>query len=194
MLSREQKTGLGVALNESTLLGVEIDTSRCLAAATLALLTLPEVGPMPRDTRVQLRFEGVGRAAASLRRGHWNDPNAPVEVFRVEQLLAIVRSFGGLPIYGWQFIDQDADIATWDARLSLDWRCPEQEVAHSMRLFQEGPDRHLDLAIWFRTLRFQTVDGRELPLADVIAGGKRWWDAFNANDPRTQGLGMFPLR
>jgi hypothetical protein len=44
MLSAEEKKSLGVALNEAMLLGVELDPARCLAAATLAVLTLPEAG------------------------------------------------------------------------------------------------------------------------------------------------------
>jgi len=194
MLTTEQKNGLGIALNEATLLGVEVDTSQCVAAATLALHTLPESGPKPEDTRLQLRFDGVGRVAASLRLGRWDDRTARVEPFPINRLLEIVQSFGGLPVYGWDFIDQDADIASWADRLSFDWRCSSESAAHSIRFFQEGPERHLDLAIWFRTLRFLTPDEREVPLEDVIAGGKRWWDAFYAKDPRTEGSGMLPLR
>jgi hypothetical protein len=64
-LSLEEKQRLGVALNEATLLGVELDPERRLAAATLAVLTLPETGPGPRDSRVQLLFS-PGRPARRL--------------------------------------------------------------------------------------------------------------------------------
>ncbi len=94
MLTNEQKDGLGVALTEATLLGAEVDTTRCLAAATFALLTLPESGPVPEDRRLQFRFEGVGRVAASLRLGHWDDAAAAVQVFPVDQLLASLRASG----------------------------------------------------------------------------------------------------
>jgi len=194
MLTNEQKDGLGVALTEATLLGAEVDTTRCLAAATFALLTLPESGPVTEDRRLQFRFEEVGRVAASLRLGHWDEATAAVQVFPVEQLLAVVKSFGGCAVYGWRFIDLEADIAKWEDRLSFDWRCPDQPKAHSIRLFQVGRNRHLDLAIWFSNLRFFTADQREVLLADVIAGGKRWWDAFYAGDPRTKGFGIILLR
>ncbi len=194
MLTSEEKEGIGVVLNEATLLGAEVDTASCVAAATFALFTLPESDPMPEDRRLQFRFESVDRVAASLRRGRWNDVTASIESFGIDELPKIVESFGGLPVYGWDFIDQDADIAQWVDRCSFDWRCQNEHAVHSIRLFQEGPDRHLDLAIWFGDLRLLDADQNEVPLADVIAGGRRWWDAFHAKDPRTQGFGMFPLR
>lgn len=39
-ITEEQRYGLGVALNESTLLGVEVDPERGIGAATLSVLTL----------------------------------------------------------------------------------------------------------------------------------------------------------
>ena len=42
------------ALNESDLLGVEIDPDRRLAGATFRVLTLPTEGMPPEDRRVQL--------------------------------------------------------------------------------------------------------------------------------------------
>jgi hypothetical protein len=99
-LSDEDRDGLGVALNEATLLGVEIALETRRAAATLAVLTLPLEGPGPKDSRVQIVFEGLGRVAASLRRGRWDDLAALVEPFGVNELLPKVQSFEGLPIYG----------------------------------------------------------------------------------------------
>ena len=194
MLTAEEKSGLGIAMTEATLLGAEVNVEERLAAVTLAVFTLPEAGPVPQDRRLQFLLQGVGRVAASLRLGRWDDPTARVEPFTIEQLLPVVQSFGGCAIYGWEFIDRDDDIARWADRLSLDWCAPEVPVSHSVLLFQEGRNRHLDLAIWFQTLRCFTPAMDEVALTDVIAGGKRWWDAFYADDPRTRGLGIMRLR
>jgi hypothetical protein len=104
-LTESQKIGLGVALNESTLLGFEVDPTRRLAGATFAVLTLPEEGPPLEDSRIQFLLYPVGRVAASLRLGRWDDQTAEVVSFGIESLLEMVRSFGGRPIYGWQFFD-----------------------------------------------------------------------------------------
>jgi hypothetical protein len=194
-LSQHVKDGLGVAFNEATLLGAELRESDRVAGVTLAVLTLPEVGPSPRDARIQIRLAPVGRLAASLRLGVWNDPDATVVPFAVGDLLTTVQSFGGLPIYGWEFFDVLAkDRSNWLTRLSLSWTGGTDGQTHTLQLFQEGPDRHLDLCIWFDTLSIFSPAGGELAINDVIAGGRRWWDALYRNDPRTADKGIVPMK
>ena len=197
MLSDDLKKALDVALNEASLLGFEFDPERRLAAATLGMLSLPaDGGPMPDDSRVQFLFHDVGRLAVSYRAGRWNDRDAVVNPLTADQVLATVQSFGGLPVYGWKFFDQcEREMAKWGDRLSLDWiASPTLASPHSLTLFQEGPDRHLDLCVWFASLETRSPDGRVLSLERVAEAGKRWWDAFYAQDPRTKGMGMFPLK
>jgi hypothetical protein len=194
-LSPQTKDGLGVAFNEATLLGAELRQSDRVAGVTLALLSLPEAGAPPQDSRVQLRLAPVGRVAASLRLGAWNDPRSQVVPFAIEDLLKTVQSFAGLPIYGWKFFDVlDKDPSNWLDRLSLDWTSGTDGQAHTLQLFQEGQGRHLDLCIWFDRLQILSPAGDELDVNDVIAGGRRWWDALYANDPRATGRGIVPLR
>jgi hypothetical protein len=196
MLTNELKAQLDVALNEATLLGLEVDTGRQLAAATLAMLSLPaDDGPMPTDARVQFLFRDVSRVVASLRLGIWNDESAAVVPFPIDQLLQKVQSFEGLPVYGWKFFDTAAEeLSKWGDRLSLDWRSPSLKSDHSIVLFQEGAGRHIDLCLWFGDLEARDPGGNVLDLNEIAAAGKRWWDAFFANDPRTQGMGMAPLK
>lgn len=194
-MTEEQRAGLGVALNEATLLGVELDPSRRIAGATFWVLTLPESGPEPEDCRAQILFHPVGRIAASLRNGRWDDPDAEVVPFGVEELLSTVQSFGGLPIYGWEYIDlHEKRLEQWGDRLSLDWRSGNDGVSHSIALFQDSGDRILDLCIWFDELQIRDPAGNGIPVESFIAGGERWWDAFYAGDERTQGHGMAPLK
>ena len=197
MLNDELKADLNVALNEATLLGFELDPGRRLAGATFAVLALPaDGGPMPDDPRAQLLFHDVSRLAVSLRGGRWDDPAAPVLPVTLDRLLETVQSFGALPVYGWDFFDTgERELAKWGDRLSLDWRAEDgQKPHHSLTLFQESSDRHLDFCIWFGSLEARRPNGETIPLEEFAAAGKRWWDAFYANDPRTQGLGMAPLK
>jgi len=194
-LTEEQRKGLGVALNEADLLGVEVDPRRRIAAVTLRVLTLSESGPAPEDRRVQLLLRPVGRVAASLRNGRWDNPDAPVVPLTLDDLLPTVRSFGGLSIYGWEYIDAHAnELAKWGDRLSLDWISGADGVSHSITLFQDPGDRILDLCVWFDELEIRDPEGNTIPLDSFIEAGKRWWDAFYAGDERTQGYGMAPLK
>jgi hypothetical protein len=191
--SDADRTGLGVALNEATLLGVEVNEGSRRAAATFAVLTLPPLGPMPKDPRVRFIFEPVGRVIASLRLGRWNDSEAPVESFPLDRLLLVVQSFCS-SIYGWEFFDcEQQNLSALVDRLSLDRRLGPDGCAHSISLFQERPDRHLDLWVWFDRLTIRDPSGRTIELEEFIAGGRRWWDAFNKGDERVSGCGIFPL-
>lgn len=184
------KSGLGVALNEASLLGVDVSRSRRMAAVTLSVLSLPpDDVPPTDDTRVSIVLENVGRVAASLRNAHWSDPSAQPVPFTLDDLLAVSQSFGQLPIYGWEFIDRTDDFNSWSHRLSLDERLGDGGMAHSLTLFQEGGDRHLDLIIWFDTLHVFDPQRRPIDIQQFIADGVRWWTRFNQGDLRTNGRG-----
>ena len=195
-LSEELTHDLNVALNEATLIGAEVNVADRVAALTFAVLRLPsDDGPPPDDDRVQFILGPVGRLAASLRDGRSDDLDAPVEQFALDQLLEVVLSFKGRSVYGWEFLDRPErdNFAAWSDRLSLDWRSEPGGLSHTLDLFQEGYDRHLDLRIWFDELRVFTPDCEEIALSDFAAGGVRWWDGLYANDPRTAGHGIAPL-
>jgi hypothetical protein len=191
----ELRIGLGIALNEADLLGFEVDPSRRLASATFRVLTLPAEGSPPADCRIQMLFRPVGRVAASLRAGYWDDSSAPVVPFALGDLLAVVQSFGGQPIYGWEFFDlHEKELARWGDRLSLDWRSGGDGLSRSITVFQtsgRGPSRHLDVCVWFDELEARTPGGAIVPLEQFAAGGRRWWDGLFAGDQRTEGHGIF---
>ncbi|MBO0699664.1 MAG: hypothetical protein J2P46_14810, partial [Zavarzinella sp.] len=192
----ETRNELGIALNEADLLGFEVDPARRIAAATFRVLTLPAGGHPPEDRRVQMLFRPVGRVAASLRNGFWNDEAAEVVPFSLSDLLGVVQSFGGQPVYGWEFFDiHDKELARWGNRLSLDWRSGPDGLSRSIAVFQSsgaGPARHLDLCVWFDELEVRRTDGAVIRLEEFAASGRRWWDAMYAGDKRTEGHGIFP--
>ena len=141
-------------------------------------------------------FRPVGRVAASLRKGTWDDFGAEVVPVTIDKLLEVVLSFGGLAIYGWEFFDvHERQLAYWGDRFSLDWRSGENGMSHSIRVFQEdGFNRYLDLLVWFDDFEIRRPDGIVVALQDFVAGGKRWWDGLNSGDPRTDGVGIIPLK
>lgn len=193
------KQGLGIAFNESRLLGIEVGTQSRRAAITLAVLTLPPGGGRsPADSRISVRLSPIGRVVASFRHGLWNDATAQVEAFVLQDLLTIVQRFGGQPVYGWEFFDiANRDLQPWFRRLSLDATLGPDGHEHNVVFFQEGPIDgklcHLDVCLWFRDIQIVDPAGKVLELNEVIEGGKRWWDAMYANDPRTRESGIEPL-
>jgi len=191
-------SGLDVALNEAEWHNARVRSDVSEAMLDFRVLALPEVGPEPdAEGRVlRLRLIQVGRVAASLRSGLWNDEEAAVEPFDLEDLNDVVHSFGAQPIYGWRFFDPpDEDWLHWRNRLSLDVRVSEASDLHVIDLFQEsgaGPLRHLDLRIWFADLAGYDFDNNPVSLSEAAESGKRWWDALYAGDERVQGHGIVP--
>lgn len=194
--SEQQCSAFGAALNEARLLDVEVDPEFRRAVVTLATLALAEGGEAPPDDpRVQFVLEPVGRIAASLRHGHWDDPQALEEPFELEELSDVVAAFDGQPIYGWEFLDvaDDEDFARWEDRLSLDWEEGDGGRAHTLDLSQAaGITRHLDLRLWFDDLRILGADGGEMSLRAFTTAGVRSWEELHGGDPRTLGQGIEP--
>jgi hypothetical protein len=186
--------GLGTALNEATLLGVEYDPRRNMAGVTVSVLTLPDDhSPEPADPRRQLILTNTGRIAAALRESRWDDLSAETVPIDALNLLSTVQSFGGQPIHGWQFINhEDPPWENWKERLSLDIRPNIGSLENRLMLFQEAPraDRHLDIWIWFEELIIRDAAGNAIDADDFVAGGIRWWEAMHAGDSRTQGHGL----
>ncbi|MEQ1633051.1 MAG: hypothetical protein ABL997_11810 [Planctomycetota bacterium] len=186
-------SGLDVVLNEADFVGLAFDPVSKVATVTLMTPCLAGT-TAPRQRELQLLLHPVARLVASLRHGHFHDRTAAVEPVTLEQLPDVVRSFGGQPVYGFSFFDQhDAEMAKWGDRLSLDRRDEARTGSHSVTLFQEGIDRHLDLCIWFDELEALDERGMRIRIEDLVDDGRAWWQAFRAGDHRTTGLGLFPL-
>jgi hypothetical protein len=138
-VSERLLSDLNVAINESELHDIRVDSDRRDASLLLTVLTLPEVGPKPEDRRVVLRLMGVSRVAASLRQGRWDDANAAVETTSLEDLSEVVRSFGGQPVYGWEFFDPSPQSwQGWHDRLGLDQRFDGAADGHVLELPRVG--------------------------------------------------------
>lgn len=195
LLDGFDKTGLNTALSEATCLGLQVDTTARTVQLELEVLTLPEDGPAPEDTRVRLTLTGVSRIAASLRSQNWDDIEARVLPLTVDSLSEAIGSFGGGGLHGWEFVDlDDSSWALWSELLSFDTMLDQHLAAHVMEFSQEeGIDpRELDVRVWFDNITAHDNTGREIPLKEFIAGGVRWWTAHDAGDPRTRRPGIAP--
>ena len=187
--------GLNTALSESTCLGVEVDAAAGRLQLALEVLTLPADGETPIDTKVLLTFTGVTRVAASLRIQRWDDIDSRVLPLTLEQLDEAIESFGGGGLHGWEFIDlDDSGWTLWSELLSFDTVLDNRIAAHVIEFSQEeGIDpRELDVRVWFDRITVTDPAGREIPMADFIAGGKRWWAAHDSGDLRASKADVAP--
>lgn len=193
-ITAEQKSGLSVALNEATLLGLELNTDERRVGATFDVLALPEHGPKAEDRRVLFVFWPIGHMAVSFVADSSDDADSEILPVEPSRVMAVVQSLGGQPIYGWEFFDQDRDFATWEDRLSLDYRAGDDGLSESITLFQEGHDQFLILRIWFDELQIQNPDGTVADLDEFVAAGQRWWEGMHAGDPRALTDGIVPMK
>ncbi|MFE3542119.1 hypothetical protein ACFXK0_03995 [Nocardia sp. NPDC059177] len=187
--------GLNTALSESTCLGVEVDAAAGRLQLALEVLTLPADGPAPTDTKVLLTFTGVTRVAASLRIQRWDDIDARVLPLTLDQLDDAIASFGGGGLHGWEFIDlDDSGWTLWSELLSFDTVLDQRIAAHVIEFSQEeGIDpRELDVRVWFDKITVTDLSGREIPMAEFVAGGRRWWAAHDSGDVRASKADVAP--
>lgn len=190
----ETAAAIGVALNEAALLGAEYGAEENIVSLTFSVLMLPDDhSPEPSDPRRRLILTNVGRILVALRESRWDDLTAEPVPFAINDLLTVVESFGGLPSYGWEFVNNDdRALDHWAERPSLVLEPRGGSFDNRISLFQDGGNRHLDLWIWFEDLLIRDPLGAPIALANFTAGGKGWWDALYAGDPRTHGHGIVP--
>ena len=135
-ISEGEREGLNVALNEATWAALDVDVPARRARVLLDVLGLPPERIASAGSRVIVAASQVSRIAASLRLGWWNDEAAEVVPLDVADLDATVRSFGGCPIYGWEFIDPPGTSwLHWRNRLSMDARLDPGKSPHVLDLF-----------------------------------------------------------
>lgn len=193
-IDEELRHRIGLALNEATLLGVEYNKEKNLVACSFALIAMDKDGNVPEDNRLLFIFKPVGRFAASLQNGHWDNKNAEVEKFEPENILEIIQSFKGRSIYGWDFINcGDKDFDTWKDRLSFDYTTGDNiGLTNTIDLFQEGFNRYIDLRIWFDDFEIFTPTYEPVDLEEFLENGKRGWAAVYANNDKMSNFGIIP--
>jgi hypothetical protein len=188
-LSDVQRKGLNTALSEATCLEIDVDRTNLVFRVTLDVLTLPESGPAPQDRTVVVTCSGISRIAASLRTQALNQSEPLVLPLTLDELPEALHSFGGCHLHGWEFIDlPESSWTQWGDLLSFDTALAEDAAPHVLELSQEEgmAPRELDLRVWFTSLQITDRDGNPVDTQEFIDGGRRWWAAHDANDPRTR--------
>src|SRR5690242_6330978 len=90
---------LDTALNEASWRGLLLDEEQSRVEIALQVLSLPDGDGGVGTVDVVLELGRVGRLAASLRRGRWDDDSAAVIPLDAAQLGDVVASFRGAAIY-----------------------------------------------------------------------------------------------
>jgi hypothetical protein len=192
---RELVDGLDLALNESQVCGLCFDADAAEARLLLEVLALPEVGPIDRDPRRLLVLSGVSSIEVVLRADR---AGALGPVLPLDSLDALDRFFASLgqadAMYGWEFIDRENAGEDWNVSASLTAASSEPQAAgHTLHWFTEcgrpGPAGDWERfvlrgVIRFGSLRIEWAEGRPVPLEEFVAGGRRWWVAFQRRDAR----------
>ena len=193
--SEEIINGTNVALNEATLLGIQFNRDKEIVAVGFAPVAIDENGQVPADNRVQFVFKPVGKFIASYRLGHWDDKTAPTIKFEPEQIFEKVEEFGHSPIYGWEFIDcKKESNNSWLDKLSFEFNAENnQGRQHSIDLFQEYGDKHIDIKIWFDEFEIYTPQYDKIEFQTFIDNGKRGWDGIY-NGKASDSFGIYPLK
>ncbi|VFB00610.1 hypothetical protein [Nocardia cyriacigeorgica] len=187
--------GIDIALREAACLGLAVDADTGRLELDLEVLTLPAQESTPADTKVRMTFHGVSRVAASLRIHRWDDVEPTVLPLELDGLGDAITSFGGGRLHGWEFIDiDDSSWSLWSELLSFDTMIDQRVSPHVLEFSQEeGLDpRELDVRVWFDSITIHDPRGKQIPLPEFIAGGRRWWEAHDAGDPRTRRSGIAP--
>jgi hypothetical protein len=194
IIDEDLRYKIGLALNESTLLGIEFDKEKKFVACSFAVVTMDREGNVPNDNRLLIIFKPVGRFVASLRNGHWDNKDAPIEFFEPTDILAKIQSFNGQSIYGWDFINcGDEDFNKWKDKLSFDYSTGDLiGLTNTIDLFQEGFERHIDIRIWFDDLEILTSKYDKVEINEFIENGKRGWDAIYENNDKMSKFGIIP--
>ena len=179
-MTPDEAAGIGAALNESSLLEASFDLVHRRVELVVDVLTLPVDGPEPDDCRVVLCLHEISRVVFLA-----GDVGGPLALAEIPEA---IRRNSGRPMYGWTFVDTDSRTPS---EPTFEWRSASPTLsAHRLHVFQgEGLTY---LVVWFDRLDVRTFAGEPLPLAEFVAGGKRWWDGLFAGDPRTASRGIVP--
>jgi hypothetical protein len=187
---------LGVALNESDVVGVRLDPARAHVDVLLHVIALSESGPLTKDGRRIMRLMRPAELRFLLRRDPIGEQAAIQPAIPLADEAAVENFFdslaGGGSIYGWRFFDEPGLTSDWPADPSLRVPVRAEGGAHSFYWFNEcGVERDgeteafcIEGTVTFDDLAVFDAEEREIPIETFIADGVRQWDAFYAHDER----------
>lgn len=174
-ISQDLKDGLNYALNEATILGLDLDMNRGNVFVTFSPIAILADGAIPADNRFLFAFRNVGRIAASLTL----ERDGKALEFEPSQLPDKLDEFKNEQLYGWEFIDNGEKLfKDWQNNKSLDLILSNDfEKQHTIDLFQEDKysNKSLDIRIWFKHIDIYDSSLRKVDIQTFIENGKRGW-------------------
>jgi len=191
MLPDQLTNDLNTALNEATVVGVDLDPAAATARLLLHVLALPERGPIDPDPRRALTLTGVSDFQVLLRKDPFGGDFGPA--IPIQDLDELASLFGRLvrfqPMYGWRFLNNLDLTGDWPPEPSLNLRLRPEPAAHTLYWFTEcSQDADsffcLEGVIWFDGLQVERADRIPVSVQQFAADGRRWWAGLRANDPR----------
>ncbi len=178
---------LGVALNESDVVGVRLDPARAHVDVLLHVIALSESGPLTKDGRRIMRLKRPAELRFLLRRDPIGEQAAIQPAIPLADEAAVEHLFDSLAwggsIYGWRFFDEPGLTSDWPADPSLRVPVRAEGGAHSFYWFNEcGVERDgeteafcIEGTVTFDDLAVFDAEEREIPIETFIADGVRQW-------------------
>ncbi|MBO9683460.1 MAG: hypothetical protein J7502_12460 [Flavisolibacter sp.] len=175
-ISQDLKEGLNYALNEASILGLDLDLSRRAVFVTFSPIAILTDGTLPADNRFLFAFRKVGRIAASLT----PERDGKALEFEPSQLSDELDEFKNEQIYGWEFIDNGEKLfEDWQDNKSFDLILSNDfDKQHTIDLFQEDKcsNKSIDLRIWFQNIDIYDSGLQKVSIQTFNENGKRGWD------------------
>lgn len=144
--SDETLKQLDSALEEATLLGLELNEEKNIVLSTFKMLCCDSEGNIPDDRRVSIIFGPVGKIVASL-----------IDV--PEGYSMTVEESQALDKKSFEYHSTN-----------------QNGTRHTIDLFQSDLDKHLEIRIWFDNVKAFTPDQEEVPIETLFINAKNAWD------------------
>jgi hypothetical protein len=196
----QTRTGLEIALNEAEVVGLRFaDTD---SACELLLHVCAQSDPVAAvpDPRRVLRLRRPSRIRVLLREHRLGGGYGPaIPLAGPDDVESFFASLDGWEaMYGWEFLDQPGRTDDWPPEPSLTVEVrPGHPAAYSLFWFTEGRRDDdglycIEGVIDFDDLEVRYADGRDEPVEQFIADGRRWWDGLFGRGGRPPQVQVTP--
>ena len=188
-IEKKQKDGLDLALNESKINFVDIESNK--VTVLLSCISMKSDNEFCDDNRFRIEFNDYGRIALSYRNGLWDDKNAKIEIIKPSELKSKFKDLILDSMYGWEFINlEEKHFTDWSDRISLDEiNKSEWSEMNTIDLFAEQVGKNevtIDIRIWFSNFRIFDINDKELTKEEFAENGKRGWNQLYETGIKTE--------
>lgn len=187
-LSERQIEGVGVALNESDVLGFRPGPDQEWVDVLVEVMATPTPPRVADDPRRILRLHAPGRMEFLLREtpsgaGEEDGPAIPIDGWEALESVFATMSWSG-SMYGWEFVVRGEHS---DRLKPLSWAVNTGSTprAHTFDWFNEfgragRPTVRMCIEgrIAFNELTWRDAEAERIPFETAVAEGQTWWNAL----------------